>query len=230
MKDFWKDDICLACVWNLRLVIIYRVITIISWRILVSFRGLCFWRFYSFAWWNIFEFSSFFSVCLKSPFNVNGKATQCDTEPHCFLINFEVPTYLWIVRMENLPTWKEASLSSRVVTICLPYLLGASSHPSSTSCIRTCSESMAAASSSSFPFGVHSRSLLLSLITLAITLELPRLSKLAKALRLVLITDGLQPIPGHNQHHLHLQPARQVARISLFIHMQNGDETLNPKT
>jgi hypothetical protein len=65
---------------------------------------------------------------------------------------------------------------------------------------------------------------------LAITLELPRLSKLANALRLVLLTDGLQPIPGHNQHHLHLQPARQVARVSLFIHMQNGDETLNPKT
>jgi len=94
------------------------------------------------------------------------------------------------------------------------------------------SEHVAAASSSSssFPFGVHSRSLLLSLVTLAITLELPWLSKLADAHRLVLITDGLQPIPGHNQHRLHLQPARQVARVSLFIHMQNGDETLNPKT
>jgi len=45
----------LACVWNLRLVI---ELVIISWRILVSFRGL-FWRLY-FCMVKYFEFSLFF--------------------------------------------------------------------------------------------------------------------------------------------------------------------------
>ncbi len=33
---------------------------------------------------EIFEFPSFF-FCLKIPFNVNGKATQCDTPLVCLL-------------------------------------------------------------------------------------------------------------------------------------------------
>jgi len=54
----------------LKLEISYRVI--ISWRILVSFRG-CFWRLH-FCIWKYLSFQIFI-LCLKILFNVNGKAT-----------------------------------------------------------------------------------------------------------------------------------------------------------
>jgi len=57
----------------LKLEISYRVI--ISWRILVSFRG--FFEDYIFAWW-IFEFHKS-SVALRYFFNVNGKAAVWHT-------------------------------------------------------------------------------------------------------------------------------------------------------
>jgi len=60
----------------LKLEISYRVI--ISWRILVSFRGI--FEDYIFAWWNIWVFIILF-FCLKILFNVNGKATVWHT-PH----------------------------------------------------------------------------------------------------------------------------------------------------
>jgi hypothetical protein len=67
--------------WNLRFV--KRVL--ISWRILVFFKGIFFLKI---MWWNIWV-SIILLFCLKILLlNVNGKATQCDT-PACLL------TYLW---------------------------------------------------------------------------------------------------------------------------------------
>ncbi len=75
-----KDDIFGLC-WNLRLVI--RVM-IISWRILVSFKG--FFEDYIFAWWNYILSFHNSSFCLKIHLNVNGKATVWHTP--CFVFVF----------------------------------------------------------------------------------------------------------------------------------------------
>jgi hypothetical protein len=64
----WYFGLC----WNLRLVV---ELILISWRILVSFRG--FFEDYIFAN-EIFEFPWFF-FCIRILFNVNGKATDYDT-------------------------------------------------------------------------------------------------------------------------------------------------------
>jgi hypothetical protein len=65
-EDFWKMIFWLV----LKLEISYRAI-IISWRILVSFRG--FFEEYIFTWWNIWV--SIILLFIKIVFNVNGKAT-----------------------------------------------------------------------------------------------------------------------------------------------------------
>ncbi len=71
--DFWKMIFWLV----LKLEISCRVI--ISWRILVSFRG--FFEDYIFAWWNMSFHNSSFAIIYF--FNVNGKATVRHT--FCFI-------------------------------------------------------------------------------------------------------------------------------------------------
>jgi hypothetical protein len=83
----------------LKLEISYR--TMISWRILVSFRGF-FWRLY-FCMVKYFNFHNFF--CLQILFNVNGNATV--THPLFFLIFIFVYKYIRIFFYE----WLQFSLN-----------------------------------------------------------------------------------------------------------------------
>ncbi len=92
-EDFWKMIIFWGFCWNLRLV--YKLI--ISWRILVSFRGFfsflggkikvyfCYGEIYI---WVSIILSSFASL-LYFFFNVNGKATVWVTHPPLFNFDFE---------------------------------------------------------------------------------------------------------------------------------------------
>ncbi len=55
-----------------------------SWRILVSFRGI-FWENYIFAWWNIWVFPNSSFALRHTLFNVQMARSQCDTPPCCLL-------------------------------------------------------------------------------------------------------------------------------------------------
>jgi hypothetical protein len=72
-----------------------RVIIIISWRILVSFRGFFFWRLiYFFAWWNIFSFHNS-SFAFRYFFHVNDKATVVIDTPLVLSLKIFFPKILF---------------------------------------------------------------------------------------------------------------------------------------
>jgi hypothetical protein len=67
----------------------YRVIIIISWRILVSFRGdFFFFEDYIFAWWNIWVFPQFLFFCLKITFKCKWQGHSVIDTLLCFVLLF----------------------------------------------------------------------------------------------------------------------------------------------
>ncbi len=105
-EDFWKMIFWLV----LKLEISYRVM--ISWRILVSFRGF-FWRLY-FRMGKYLNFHNS-SSCLQILFNVNGKATMWHTPCYYFLFSYmceQRPNFLYTCSWcEVWTTWSYSSLN-----------------------------------------------------------------------------------------------------------------------